>query len=289
VAGENIEFLILCYQALGDSRVLDAIRRGMNAFIVTQQGPPQPAWALQYDHELKPAGARTYEPKALVTHTTARNLELLIRFYRLTGETRFLARVPEALDWLEAVKAPPDVAPKGRTHPTFIEVGTNKPLYVHREGSNVVNGRYYFDYSPKKTIGHYSAFRQIDVAGLRTLYEQAKAGPAELVARDSPLTPGTGVLPLPKFFAVEKAADASVAALVDSLGERGYWEAPLGMNSHPYRGDGSAAVTPGDFSQTHVGDDRDTSPYPDDKIRGISTAAYIHNMSALIRFLESGS
>ena len=105
VAAENIDFLIMCYQALGDQRLLDPIIRGMNAFIVTQQGQPQPGWALQYTPDLKPSGARTYEPDALVTHTTATNIELLIKFYRLTGQTKFLARVPEALDWLDGVDA----------------------------------------------------------------------------------------------------------------------------------------------------------------------------------------
>ena len=56
----------MCYQALGDERLLDPIIRGMNAFIVTQQGPPQPGWGLQHTLDLQPSGARTYEPKALV-------------------------------------------------------------------------------------------------------------------------------------------------------------------------------------------------------------------------------
>src|SRR5262245_29486932 len=80
VAAENIDFLIMCHQSLGDARVLDAITRGMNAFLVTQQGPPQPGWALQYTLDLKPAAARTYEPKALATHTTATNIGLLLKF-----------------------------------------------------------------------------------------------------------------------------------------------------------------------------------------------------------------
>ena len=70
VAAENMDFLLMCYQAFGDARLLDPIVRGMNAFIVTQLGPPQPAWGLQHTLDLQPAGARTYEPKALVTHTT---------------------------------------------------------------------------------------------------------------------------------------------------------------------------------------------------------------------------
>ena len=170
VAAENIDFLLQCYQTLGESRLLDPVLRGMQAFLVLQQGAPQPGWALQYSLDYKPAGARTYEPNSIVTHTTATNIGLLMKFYRLTGDTRFIARIPEAIDWLASLTSPPGIAPAGRTHPTFIEVGTNQPLYVHREGSNVVNGRYYVDRNPAKTLGHYGSFRKIDVAGLRKQY-----------------------------------------------------------------------------------------------------------------------
>jgi hypothetical protein len=74
--------------------------------------------------------------------------------------------VGEGLDWLEKVKLPP-VRADGRTPPTFIEIGTDRPIDVHRRGSNIVNGAYYVDYSPEKTLAHYSAFRRIDVAGMR--------------------------------------------------------------------------------------------------------------------------
>ena len=286
VAAENMDFLLKCYQALGDARMIDPIVRGMNAFLVTQQGAPQPGWALQYTTDLKPVGARTYEPDALVTHTTAANLDLLIGFYRMTGETKFLARIPEAIDWLASLALPAGVAPAGRTHPTFIELGTNRPLYVHREGSNVVNGRYYADYDSKNTIGHYSSFRNIDVAGLRKRLADAKAeSPAEL-ARQSPLQPGNGQVPLPRYFAVETAANTAVDTVVSGLNSDGYWPAPLGYNSHPFMRQGSMTVAPGDFSRTHVGDDTDTSPFPDPQLTGISIAAYVRNMSVLIRALD---
>jgi PelA/Pel-15E family pectate lyase len=289
VAAENIDFLIMAYQALGDERLLDPIVRGMNVFLVTQQGPPQAGWALQYTPDLKPTGARTYEPDALVTHTTARNIELLIHFYRLTGETKFLARVPEALDWLKSVELPAGVAPEGRTHPTFIEIGTNKPLYVHREGSNVVNGRYYVDYNPKNTLGHYSAFRRVDLAALRKQYEDAKAEPRESLAKKSPLSAGAGVATLARYFTVSSATVPSNAGkVIADLNARGFWSAPLEYNSYPYRGDGSPKAAPGDFSTAHVGDTSDTSPFRDDKLTGISTAAYIRNMGVLIRALDGG-
>jgi len=286
VAGENIDFLVQCYQGLGDPRLLDAIRRGMNAFVVAQQGPPQPGWGLQYAPDGKPAGARTYEPLSLTTHTTATNIGLLLKFYRLTGDTRYLARVPAAIDWLESLTLPPGVAPAGRTHPTFVELVTNKPLYVHREGSNVVNGRYYFDHDPKNTIVHYSSFRSVNVAGLRKQYAEAAALRPEEVLRTSPLAPGAGALPLPRFVAVEPAGGGNADQVIASLTAAGYWLAPLGYNSHPFTRQATAARAPGDFAQTHVGDETDTSPYPDDALRGISTAAYIRNMSVLIRALD---
>jgi hypothetical protein len=77
-----------------------------------------------------------------------------------------------------------------------------------------------------------------------------------------------------------------VQLVVASLNAEGYWLVPLGMNSHPYHRDGSMKPATGDFSQTHVGDETDTSPYPDSMITGISTEAFIRNMSVLIRSLN---
>ncbi|RPJ69165.1 MAG: pectate lyase [Acidobacteria bacterium] len=288
VAAENMDFLLMCHQALGDARLLEPVRRGMEAFLVMQQPAPQAGWGLQHSLDLKPAGARTYEPRALVTHTTAANIDLLIKFYRLTGDTRFLAAIPDAIAWLEGLALPPGVAPEGRTHPTFVEPGTNQPLYVHRQGSNVFNGRYYVDGNPKGTITHYSSFRGIDLAGLRKRYEEARQLSPAALAKASPLAPGAPARPLPPFFAATTgpgASASSVESVLSSLNAEGYWLSPLEMNSHPYRGDGPSTPPPGDFSQTMVGDASDTSPYRDGEIKGISTTAYIRNMSILIQAL----
>lgn len=286
VAGENMAFLVMCYQTLGDTRLIDPIIRGMNAFIATQVGPPQSGWGLQHTPDLLPAAARSYEPKAMVTHTTATNLGLLVRFYRLTGETKFLARIPDAIAWLEGLTLPPGVAPAGRTHPTFIEPGTNRPLYVHRRGSNVFNGEYYMDNNPTGTIVHYSSFRKVDIPGLKKMYEDAKATATSDVVKTSPLKLAPGTVPLPKYFTADDAPAAPTpASVVTSLKPEGYWLAPLGSNSHPYTHDGRSTPVAGDFSQTHVGDETDTSPYPDANLMGISIEAYIRNMRILIRSL----
>ena len=179
----------------------------MNFFILSQQGAPNPGWALQYTPDLKPAAARTYEPLALATHTTASNLEHLITFYDLTGDTRYLARVPEGIDWLEKVKlAKPDAA--GRTHPTYIELQTNRPMYVHRRGSNIVNGEYYADYNPERPIGHYGQTRKLNTAALRKHYEEALKADVKELAKNSPLAAGAGIVELPRFFADRYAPPA---------------------------------------------------------------------------------
>jgi PelA/Pel-15E family pectate lyase len=294
VTAENIDFLILCYQVLGETRLLGPIRRAMEFFLVSQQQPPQAGWALQYTLDLKPAGARTYEPRSLVTDQTARNIGHLIRFYRLTGEPKFLAGIPNALTWLESTRVPPAWKITKGTHPTFVELETNKPLFVHRQGSNVVNGRYYVDYDHQATLAHYPAFRPIAVAALREQYLRARAlSPAEAV-RDSPLETrqASG---FPRYFTASATltpADAQprLDVVLESFNAEGYWPALLMYTSHPYRGKGGRALTPGDFRSTHVGDETDTSPFPDPAPQaGISTAAYIENMGVLIAVIRAGA
>ncbi|WP_199192671.1 pectate lyase [Allosphingosinicella deserti] len=295
VAAENVKFLLMAYQHLGDTRVLDAITRGMNVYLLTQQAAPQAGWALQYTLDLKPAAARTYEPNALHTASTADNVEQLMNFYRMTGDGRFLARIPEALDWLDSVRLAEGQGQGSRRFPTFIEIGTNKPVYVHRRGSNVVNGTYYWDYSPEATLGHYSAFRSIDVPRLRRDYEALKALPVAEATRDSPLL-AANAKPLPRFFVSGGMVGSDLNAgsvtatprdLIRSLNSQGWWPTPLKATSNPYKGDGSPTPAPGDFRSTHVGDETDTSPYTTDHpVTGISTATYMANMVKLMGALR---
>ena len=295
VVWENISFLLQAYQVLGDQRLLDPITRAMNFFLVSQQGAPSPGWSLQYTLDVKPAAARTYEPLSLATHTTFSNIDHLITFYELTGDTKYLARVPEAIDWLDRVKlAKPDAG--GRTHPTFIELQTNRALYVHRRGSNIVNGEYYVDYEPKGGIGHYSPTRKLDTAGLRKRYEEARKVDAQVLAKKSPLAAGVGLVELPRFFAdrysspSKESLDDQLRDTLSTLNKTGYWPAALAQTSHPYKGPGNAGKVAGDFASTHVGDDTDTSPFtPTSKVESISTAEYLRNMNILVQWLAQPS
>ncbi len=102
--------------------------------------------------------------------------------------------------------------------------------------------------------------------------------------------------PIPRFFILDglaagsdftSAARLDVREIVRALNEEGWWPSPLSMTSHPSRGPGSRRSTPGDYGITQVGDETDTSPFPDPNPRiGISTATYIANMARLIGALE---
>lgn len=306
VAGENIKFLIFAYQTLGDRRLVAPIRRAMDCFLACQQPAPQAGWGLQHlPDTLQPSAARTYEPEALATHTTAANVEALFGFYRLTGDRKYIARVPEALDWLESVRLPARLQRDGRTHPTFVALDSNQPLYVHRRGSNVVNGAYYADSNPEDTVIHYSSFRAVDVARLRAEYERLAAMTPEVAAAGSPLLARQGSVGLPDYFTLgditvsdmtsqgtrpREATPETLAALIAGLDDRGYWPTPLRAVSNPYIGDGSPEVAPGEFRITRVGDASDTSPYITDfPVMGVSTGTFIRNMGVLIEAVRGGA
>src|SRR5690606_20230254 len=100
VIAENLNFLIQCYVALGDARLLDPIQRAMNIYLLTQQPKPQAGWSKQHDMAFRPAHARTYEPAAIYPDFTYKNSMLLLKFYELTGDRKYLARVPDAIEFL---------------------------------------------------------------------------------------------------------------------------------------------------------------------------------------------
>ncbi|MDP3740656.1 MAG: pectate lyase [Hyphomonadaceae bacterium] len=305
VAGENIKFLIMVWQTMGDKRAIDPIKRAMDCFKATQQPKPQAAWGLQHAvADLEPAAARSYEPLAFVTHTTANNISQLMNFYELTGDLSYLERVGEALDWLDSVKLPAGVANDRRTHPTFIEIGSNRPLYVHRKGSNVVNGAYYATYDLEGSIVHYSPTRAVRTEQLRARLAKLQATSPEDASKNSPLKASQ---PLPRYFTTQNIevsdlnsnrgssgadapADEHVAKLAADLNGQGYWSTPLVAQSNPYTGQPAPTRLPAQeiYATTRVGDSTDTSPYvSDDPPIGISVGAYIQNMAVLSQYVSA--
>jgi len=299
VSEQNIDFLLLVMQQLGDESVREPIQRAMDLYLETQQPPPTPGWALQYTIDLKPAGARTYEPLAMTPHTTASALTKLMDFYELTGDRKYLAPIPEVIDWLETVEAPAEAhTADGRNYFRYVEIGTNRFMAVHRRGSNAQNGEYYVDYD----MTDQRAAKRIDTDALRRRHDKLSATTPEEVTEESAWF-GRGPSLLPEFVVTRdivgsdtnvraedgRAASAARArALIAALNEEGYWPTELRTLSHPYRGPGPSEPPEGFVDRRQVGDEWDTSPFTlESGPLGISTGTFIRNMSLLIAYLDA--
>jgi hypothetical protein len=330
VMGENIKFLTLCVMALGETRLIGDITRAMECMRRLQQPAPQAGWGLQHLSRATngrpagaPAGARTYEPRSLATHTTQTNVNQLFNYFMLTGERKYLARIPEAIAWLKSCPLPANAVELnpllggGRTHPTFIQLGTNQAIYVHRYGSNIHNGAYFFSQEIRDTLSHYSAGRAVNIPAMEARYNQlssmSDAEVAELVER-SPLA-GRERRPLPKYFTIREVdfpdlfegakmitpvvPETEVATLISDLGSKGYWTSPVPEIVNPFIGDGpSTPYTGTAYQSKHVGDIHDTSPYPADNPPAIEpyvprprpqfivTAEWTRRMGRLIAYIS---
>ena len=280
VAGENIKFLLMAYQTLGDERALPAIRRAMEIFIATQQRAPQAGWGLQHDVQtLAPVGARTYEPEALTTHTTATNIgaadELLRMDWRGAlhraraggaglARTRCVCRIRRCACRAATIRPSSSCA---RTARASSIAAARTSSAASTTGTT----------TPAKPITHYSQWRNLDVAALRARYERLRAASPQQLAAASPFSRRADFR-LPRFFttqnievsdmtsnvgagAVARPTPERARELIATLNADGYWPTPLAATSQPYAGERPAAPAPGDFSQTLVGDRYDTSPY----------------------------
>ena len=309
VMPDIIDFLTQCYQALGMQDVKEPVLRAMYLMITLQQGAPYAGWADQYTvDDLKPAHARSYEPRAINTSTTSRMIMLMLEYYRLTADSRFLTGIPAALTFLEGQRLPDEVVERStynsRRDPRpgsfvaarFIHPDTGEPQYVHREGTNVFNGRYVVDDQPEGTIAHYNSFTMLNPTFLRQIYEQTLALPREELAKESPFL-NTGLVPLRKYYtrvrsrygAPEAAmTEADVRALLGSLTEQGYWLSAQRQTSNPYQACPTCdPCMSREYTSTFVGDEYDTSPYTaEEPVQCISVRTYIANMAKLIRFLD---
>ena len=302
VSIENIEFLLQCYQAMGLQNIKEPIIRALNMHIILQQGAPYAGWADQYTvTDLKPAHARSYEPRAINTSTTAQMIYQMMEYYRLTGESKFIAGIPAAIEFLESLElSESELERYGRRRkegtetfvPRFVDPDTGKPLYVHRKGSNVINGRYYTDQDISNTITHYGSAAFIDIRRMKQDYEKVKNTPVGELTKNSPLLSNESI-PLDKYYTRlggrRGGANKSVPELIKELTKEGYWLTPLRSTSNPYKEcPNMGASNETKYTTTFVGDEYDTSMYDtEEPVMGISMAAYISNMMKLIGYLDN--
>ncbi|HID07422.1 MAG TPA: pectic acid lyase, partial [Armatimonadetes bacterium] len=122
-----ISTLLEAYRQFGRYEYLEAAKSGGEFIIMAQLPEPQPGWAQQYDFDMKPAWARKFEPPALCSAVTSRNIRTLVDLYLATGDEKYLKPIPAAIAWLERSQIAPNLWAR------FYELGTNRPLYFNRK------------------------------------------------------------------------------------------------------------------------------------------------------------
>ena len=232
----NIHLLMEAFEQLGNEEYQKAAYRGMDFIIISQLASPQAGWGQQYDLNLKSAAARSYEPASVMPGQTVTCIKDLELFYMMTGNRKYLRGIPEAIKWLEDSVINTDKS-KGYSHCTFYELGTNKPLYAHREGTSIENGHYYVDYTFGE-LKHYGSTQWIDIPNVKKEFarvdaltpEQAKA---EYKARKEakPKTPAVSV--------------EAAQKLISSLDSRGAWIKEIRIPNYQDTINGQVRTLPG--------------------------------------------
>ena len=122
-----IRVMIKAYQVYKKKEYLTSALKGGEFIIISPVSKDQPGWAQQYSKELKPVWARKFEPPAVCSLVTARNIKTLVDLYLFTKDKKFLTPVPAAIKWLERSKISNNIWAR------MYELESNRPIYGDRD------------------------------------------------------------------------------------------------------------------------------------------------------------
>jgi hypothetical protein len=166
---DNIRLLLKAHTVYGDNKYLDTATKGGEFIIHSQVSESQPGWAQQYSHDMKPAWARAFEPPAVCSAVTSRNIRILIELYDYTGDEKYLEPIPTAIQWLNQSKIGDNLWAR------MYEVGTNRPIYGDRDEKI----HYTLEEISEERRAGYSWQSEYGVGASLRMYERAlKNGPA---------------------------------------------------------------------------------------------------------------
>ncbi|HEX5789486.1 MAG TPA: pectate lyase [Woeseiaceae bacterium] len=262
------ELLLEAFATLGDPRYFDGARRAAEGLIAIQGPAGQAAWAEQYGPDLRPVAARTHEPAGYVVRESLGALELLARFWLMTGDERYLAPMPQAIDWFERINRAS--AEERFPIPRYWEPGSNRPVYVVRVDGRTPEGygRYAWTTEPGETDCDGNPCRgdgapAVDVAAVERQYEEIAA----LATPEARADYLEGWRLRREAAARVPRTVESVADIVAALDARGAWVTDdIPVNEPNF-------ATGGDVQRT---------------VTGISTRVFVDRLSALIATLATG-
>ncbi len=236
---DAIDMFLEAGRIYGEPRYRAAAEQGGEFILLAQMPDPQPAWAQQYDNDMRPAWARVFEPPSVTGGESQGVLRTLLVLYRETGNRRFLEPVPRALAYLKNSALPPAANPSearrrvgaGVVLARFYEMKTNRPLYITKGTRVDVRGGpssrldgYELSYTDESVITHYAVLVSgDDLENIARDYERiAQADPVTLRRPEKlrGLSPWSA-----REAAPERAADLAprVRRILSAMDPRGAW------------------------------------------------------------------
>lgn len=178
VAETVVDTLLTAYEVYQKEEYRDALRRLGDFLILAQMPSPQPAWAQQYNYEMQPIWARKFEPPAIAARESEGVIISLMKIAMHFKDKKYLEPIPAALKYLEASELPGGVLPR------YLELKTNEPLYMERDGK-----AYKLTNSDARLPSHYGWKNPSNVTQLKTAWQsiQSRKGLPSPVVPEGPM------------------------------------------------------------------------------------------------------
>lgn len=195
-----IDTLLLAGEIYKQPKYIDSAKLAADFLLLAQMPEPQPAWAQQYNFDMHPVWARKFEPPAVSGSESQEVIRALMKIYQATGDRKYLAPIPKALDYLERSEIKP-----GRLA-RFYELRTNRPIFMNRQ--------YQLTYDPDDLPTHYGFIVSSGVTELRNQYDKlTQQSTSELESS----------IHRKKKRKLSRPSDEVVLQTINALDERGAW------------------------------------------------------------------
>jgi len=194
LAGDVAETLLAAHEIYPDSKAFAAFCKLGDFLLLAQLPAPQPAWAQQYDAQMRPIWARKFEPPAVTGRESQDAIEVLLKVYQHTADAKYLEPIPRAIAYLKK-----SLLPDGRLA-RYYELQTNKPLYM--------NSKYELTFDDSDVPQHYGWKVSSHLERLEKQY------------RDVQKQAAPGVATKPK---VNQKLQQRVVEIVQDLDDQGRW------------------------------------------------------------------
>ena len=224
---DTIETLLLAEKIYREPRYRQAALCGGEFLIAAQMPEPQPAWAQQYNFDMQPVWARKFEPPAISGGESQGVISTLMRLYVETGDRKFLAPIPPALEYLKRSQLP-----AGRLA-RFYELKTNKPLYFTKT--------YELVYDDSDVPTHYAFKISSKVEQLTRQFEQvSKLSEQDLTRRRERKAEAPRVT---------SSLEEQVRKVIAALDERGAWVEDGRLRHHGSADDTTRVIDSATFAK----------------------------------------